>query len=69
MAERCNDTQDSKEMDTIYFLDTPQYLQEMQFAYYESEAGSERIFVIDIVQVCSLRGADRSSVRYLKYLS
>jgi len=54
MAERFNYTQDSKEMNTIYFLDSFQYLHEIQFAYYESEAGSERVFLIDIVQVCTV---------------
>lgn len=54
MAERCNNTQDSKEMNAIYFLDSSQYLHEIQFAYSESEAGSERVFVTDTVQVCTV---------------
>ena len=54
MAERFNDTQDSKEMNIIYFLDSSQCLHEIQFAYYEREAGSERVFVIDFVQVCTV---------------
>lgn len=32
-----------------------QYLQETQSAYYEIEAGSERVFAIGIVQICTVR--------------